>query len=1116
MYKSEYDILLEKLDEFIRKYYKNEIIKGGLYSSGILLAFYLAITLLEYFGHFNSPIRTIIFYLFVIFNGGILIKLIAIPIFRLNKMGEFISNEKASEIIGKHFSNVQDKLLNIIQLKHQHFSFHSSALVEASINQKINDLKPIPFSSAIDFKQNRIYLKYALVPLLLFFVVYFINSRIITESTKRLIKHNSYFEIKAPFQFSIQNKELRTPQNDDFLLLLKIDGQEIPQDVFVNLNGEEYKLTKANKNEFSFLFRNVQHNIPFQLSADGFLSKQYNLVTVPKPILLDFFLKLSYPKYIGKNNEILRNSGDLLIPEGTKATWVFTTKDTRQIKLSFVDTTFIIQPSQENRFVASQSFYKDKTYSISTSNEFLQNRDSVTYSVNVIPDAEPFIEVQEQKDSVSTKQIYFTGNVKDDYGFNRLNFIYHFTTHIDSSKNRLTSSQIQTIAIPIAKNTTQEPFYYFWDLANVAVLPGDEIEYYFEIWDNDGIHGSKSTRSHSMIYHAPSIAELEKNTEKNNEELKKEMKESVVQAKELQKKTNELYKKILEKKTLSWEEKKKLEDLLKQQKELEQTINQIKKENEQNVQKQAEFQKPNDLLAEKQKQLQQLMDQVMSDEMKTMFQEMQKMMENLDKNKVQEMLEKMQLSNKDVEKELDRNLEVFKKMEFEQKLDKVLNQLNQLSKKQDDLADKSLEKNADSRDQDSLNKKFDDLKKDLSDLEKKNRELDKPEGMPDTQQKQEEIEKDMKNSSEDLSKGKSKSASKSQKSASQKMNQLAQQMQEIQNQQGSQQDEEDENALRDILNNLLQLSFDQEALMNDVEKIKPDNPQYVKLSQQQKKLKDDSQMIEDSLFAISKRQPNITSTVNREIAAINSNIQKVISFMGKREARFTPDIASKQQFTMTSINNLALMINESLSQMQNNCKKSGSCSKPGTCKKPGHGEKPSSGNMSKMQEGLKKQMEALMKSMKEGKKQGGTKGNGSWGMELVKIAAQQEVLKNMMQQLKNEEGINPGELKNMLKMMEESQKDVVNNMLSDETLKRQSQMLEKLLDYEKAEKERNIEKKRKAEEAKKDDFKRNFASLMEYNNRKGREIELLKTVPPSFKMYYKNKVVEYFNNYSNQ
>ena len=75
-----------------------------------------------------------------------------------------LSHAEAASIIGTHFTEVSDKLLNTLQLKDADGG--SKDLIEASIQQKVEELKPVPFQLAIDFKKNRKYLKYALIPLL--------------------------------------------------------------------------------------------------------------------------------------------------------------------------------------------------------------------------------------------------------------------------------------------------------------------------------------------------------------------------------------------------------------------------------------------------------------------------------------------------------------------------------------------------------------------------------------------------------------------------------------------------------------------------------------------------------------------------------------------------------------------------------------------------------------------------------------------------------------------------------------------------------------------------------------------------------------------------------------
>ena len=133
MLKTNYQSLLEKLDEFIRKYYKNQLLRGLIYSVALVLLFFISVTALEYFAHFNTIVRTILFYSFVISTGFVVVKYIFIPLSHLYKMGTIISYTDAAKIIGQHFSNVQDKLLNVLQLQEQCKQFADEPLSHYSI-----------------------------------------------------------------------------------------------------------------------------------------------------------------------------------------------------------------------------------------------------------------------------------------------------------------------------------------------------------------------------------------------------------------------------------------------------------------------------------------------------------------------------------------------------------------------------------------------------------------------------------------------------------------------------------------------------------------------------------------------------------------------------------------------------------------------------------------------------------------------------------------------------------------------------------------------------------------------------------------------------------------------
>ncbi|HPH82740.1 MAG TPA: hypothetical protein PL185_09200, partial [Flavobacteriales bacterium] len=285
------------------------------------------------------------------------------------------------------------------------------------------------------------------------------------------------------------------------------------------------------------------------------------------------------------------------------------------------------------------------------------------------------------------------------------------------------------------------------------------------------------------------------------------------------------------------------------------------------------------------------------------------------------------------------------------------------------------------------------------------------------------------------------------------------------------------------------------------------------------KIKDDSRMIEDSLFALSKRVVQIQSFINREISSINMNLDKTIDFLAERQSS---GAASRQQYVMTSINNLALMLSEVTQQMQEQMAQQmkqkegqGSCKKPGNKKKPGNG-KPSMATLRQLQEQLNEQM----KQMKEGMNKPGQKpGTGNQGMkgseQLAKMAAQQEMLRNELQKMMNDmmkdgNSGNAGELKNLANKMEQTETDIVNKNITLETMRRQQEIMTRLLEAEKAERERELDTKRESNENKFDQ-KRNISVFNQYTRQMQQEAELLKTLPPSLKPFYRNMVKDYFN-----
>ena len=70
----------------------------------------------------------------------------------------------------------------------------------------------------------------------------------------------------------------------------------------------------------------------------------------------------------------------------------------------------------------------------------------------------------------------------------------------------------------------------------------------------------------------------------------------------------------------------------------------------------------------------------------------------------------------------------------------------------------------------------------------------------------------------------------------------------------------------------------------------------------------------------------------------------------------------------------------------------------------------------------------------------------------------------------------------------------------------------RLLEHEKAERERELDEQRSSNEGL-DLPKEDPSRFFEYQRQKAREAELLRTVPPGLKPYYRDRVNEYFGTF---
>jgi hypothetical protein len=1090
-----YDLLLQKINEFTQKFYLNKLLRGGMYAAAAILGLYLVLFVFVYTMQPSIITKTVLFFSFVVIAVGLIGIWIIKPMLAYLKISKTLSKEQAAELIGNHFSNVKDRLLNTLQLKSlAENSPENSQLILAGIDQKIGALRPIPFASAINLKDNKKHIKYILIPLFIILLIGIVAPAILREGTKSFIRYNEEVLPPAPFQFVVLNKNLSVTQGDDFTVQLALTGNEFPQDIYLQDGANTYKLEKEKIDYFKYTFKNIQQNKSLRFSGGGFNSASFLIAVKPRPSLLNMGAELIFPAYLHRKIETVSNVGDLLIPEGTKVNWKFHTENSDKITFLFQNQAYQMTV-EENTANFSATVRKNGTYQVIPKNSYIANNDSLSHQIAVIADQFPSIVVTETPDSLSTKALYFSGTIADDYGFTSLKFKYNLKQ--DGKTVGGTAK-----AIPIKNNQVENAFFYLWDLKEIAIKPGQVMEYFFEVADNDGVNGAKVSRSEIKTYQEPTQQQVAEKLDANSKSLKEKMESTIKLANTIEKESKKLAQNLVDKKQLSFEDKKQVEQLLAKQKQLEEAVKEIKEQNAKNNLQKTENNPLTEEMKEKQKQIDDLFNNVLDEKTKELLKKLQQLMEMNNKDLTREELAKMQMDNKTLKNELDRILELYKQLEFEQNLQQKIDRLQELAKQQKELSQQSKDKNSNLNDlknkQEQLSQDFQDLQKELKDLEDKNQALEKPNDFKNPEQESNEIEKTQEDSKESLQKNDRQKASEKQKQVAEQLEKMAQKMKEDQESGEQEADKTNAEELRRLLENLLSTSFEQEKVMLALRRMNSNDPSYIANVQHQNTIKDNMKTIADSLFSLSKRVPQIETTVNAEVQKINFNIDKALDFLGDRR---TSEANRSQQFAMTSLNNLALMLNEALESLQNSMKNA----------KPGKGKK-SMKDLQKMQEQLNKQMQnAREKMQREGNM--GTVPKGQMSQEFAKMAQQQQMIREALQKINKEENKDGkgslGNLNQLTQEMKQTENDLVNKKISQETMDRQKNLQTKLLDAEKAQREQDQDSKRESNAAK--DFPPSYQQLLDkFKKQQQSESEMIQKLPPNLNYYYKNKIAEYF------
>jgi len=1134
-----------ELDAYKRKFYLSLLVRGGLVAAALLLSLFVVFNTLEYFLYLPPAVRAGLLFSFLALVVYAVGRWLWQPLAALANLRRLLSDEQAARQVGELFPQVQDRLLNALQLQGQ---ARGNELLLASLEQRAAQLQGVSFAQGIDIQQqSRPLWKYVLPPLAVVLLALAFFPSFITQSTSRIWHYQRHYSRPAPFDFVIKNKELKVFKGESFVLDVAVAGKALPASLsLLTEGGAERPLAKVpgRQDAFRYTFEQPASDVTFQLSGAGFVSDEYHLTVLERPDLRDFAVHIAYPPYTGRPAETVRNGGNLTVPEGSQLRWEFSTAATEALALRFDNPAEMVQASRQGEaFVAERRALRSQPYLVQLRNAASANANPISYQLTVVPDAPPSLTVEAFSDTTSQRYLAVGGTATDDYGLTALRL--HYRLHRGGGVG--TGGAYASRALPLP-NGAGGTYAYTWNLAALGLQPGDRLEYFVEAADNDAIHGPKSTRSRPLEFRLPSRRELDKQLASQANSVASQLSSAAKQSKQLERELAQSQNKLKTKRDLNYQDRKQLEDMLDQKQQLDQQVQQMQQKFEQLQKQQDQLSPKSEEMAKKTEELKKLMNDLLDPETKKLYEKLQKLLEQQKQPdaEMQKLLQQLENKENTLQKELERALEMFKQMQFEQKAEQTADRLEQLATEEEKLAEKTAQNDKENpanqqtneqqkaqnqqlqKEQAQKRQEFEELKQDLADLKQQDKELGDQNDLDEQKPDQQQTDQDMQDGEQQLSKNQNKKASQSQQAAAQRMKKMAKKMKDQMSDDEQQKAQQNIDDLRDILDNLVTLSFDQEKLMKDFRTVDQSDPRFVQLGQTQRKLRDDAQIIQDSLYALAKREPRIQSFVTREVGEMNGRMDESLNHIRQRDV---PRATATEQQAMTSVNNLALMLSDALKQMQQDLQqmqgKGQGPPQPGSGKgkKKGKGSSPGPGSLGKMQQQLNNQIQQLQQSGKTGR---------ALSQELAKLAGQQQMLRQAMQQMdRGQPGSKPGgkdgkggqegkdskekdgqggsgNAAEMKKMMEQTETDLVNKRLTEETIQRQRQILTRLLEAEKSARERDQDTKREAQTA------QNHPPVFPpaFNKYKpasqDQQTELLRRQQLTLTPYYQQKVGEYF------
>ncbi|OGB65670.1 MAG: hypothetical protein A2Y94_04745 [Caldithrix sp. RBG_13_44_9] len=984
--------------------------------------------------------------------------------------------------VGNTDPAIRDAVINYLQIFHDKGSSGSAVIKKMALEQLYQRITGFSFADQRLPRSIVPQLRLVLLPFVLLVVVYFLFPASIGTALQKIILPWKNFI--NPFPVTVHNDSgfLKVLKNEAVTLSGSSRGV-IPDQLFLVIEEmavddfaeREKKVNKINlstaaSGHFSYQIAHVTGSFDYYFLAElnqakfrnkSAVSEKARVEVQERPLLRAMQIKIIPPAYTGLKPVLLDpNQGEITALDGSQV--FLSLESDKQLSSAvavFSDSTKLSLKVSGHTANLSFSVHKNLNYYILLSDEeSITNADPVIYGIYLLPDEMPYAEFKlpaadvDLQDNLNLPVLI---ELQDDFGFSKLwikGKIFRQGSAGDSADFEMeVPFQLQEKGRAVSE--------FNWDLTPFYLIPDDYIQYHAQVFDNDRVSGPKSFTTPTFTIRLPSLLEILTRSESAQEEQLEKLEDVARESEDLKEKLEEINRELKKETQLNWEQQQEIKKQLDRQQEISEKLLQIQKDMESLVQEMGQKDFLSKETLEKYFELQKMFQELAPPEIQEAMKNLQQALEKLDMAQLQKAMEQFQFSAEQFENNIERLFELFKQLQLEQQMDQLVKLAEQLTQDQSQVNEKVEEQNLSddnfqrlekmeeniTQNYDFLTEKLEQTAEDYeSMMDQRSEMLDQTGSFMESQEMQSQL-KEM----QQLLEGKMQSSASEQGQNLKSNFEMIQSMLQKAKQDMLQAQKNEVTAeMQKVMQDMLSTSFAQENLSLRAENLNPASPQINDIARQQARLIGNTGQIISQVMEISHKTFFLPSDLSQSMSKVLSSMSEAVSQLENRNPR---QASGQQKNAMAGLNQSLLSMQSSMDQLSQSSSASGMEQFLEQLQK-----------MSGMQGQLNQESMSLFQAGQQGRIQLSAD-------DLARLAAQQGMIKNSLEQLSDEAGSRRdvlGRMDELGEEMEEVIRQLQAQNMDRKVIERQERILSRLLDAQKSVREKEYSKKREAEREK--------------------------------------------------